>query len=126
MQLGGENGAVPLLMRLEFAQLGQQRRRGEARGQNLRAVDVHRALLARMVDLEDAAAERGVARGHGAIAFSASSTGTVSPTFTRLMATSVLKRFTLLFSKNSSRVSRVYSAMLRTAKISTKSHSPAT
>lgn len=35
-------------------------------------------------------------------------TGTSSPTFTRLMPTSVLKRFTLLFAKNSSRVSALY------------------
>lgn len=69
---------------------------------------------------------RAFRRVHACGVLSSSDKGTWSPTLTRLIATSVLKRLTLLFSKKSSRVSRVYWLMLLTAKIRTKSQSPAT
>lgn len=57
LKLRFEDGAMPALVRLELGQLRQKIGSCEPRNEQLTAVDIDRAVLASMVDLEDPLAE---------------------------------------------------------------------
>jgi len=53
-QFLGKDGSVTFFMGFEFGQLGQQSARAQSCGRDLPGVDVHGAMLARVIDLDDA------------------------------------------------------------------------
>lgn len=63
-QFRAENGSVPALVRAELDEFVDHVRCRESRQENLPAVDVHGAVLARMIDLDDAVAEISVSGLH--------------------------------------------------------------
>ena len=57
LQLRAKDGAMPLLMRPKFCELAHHAARGEARHEDLPAINVDGAMLTGMIDLNNAVAE---------------------------------------------------------------------